>query len=181
MVRARARGVRAVVLFLALGVVAPASVSAAAPFAELALIRPSRPTAAHEFTVPGLTGGPIALRDLRGEVVFLNFWATWCPPCKQEMPSMERLYRRYKDRGFTVLAVSIDTADATTVAHFVKHLSLTFPIGLDPKMGIANRYTVRGLPSSFLLDRNGTMVAVAMGPREWDGTAARAVIESLLK
>ena len=94
---------------------------------------------------------------------------------------MERLYRRYKDRGFTVLAVSIDTADATTVAHFVKHLSLTFPIGLDPKMDIANRYTVRGLPSSFLLDRNGTMVAVAMGPREWDGTAARAVIESLLK
>ena len=162
-------------------VVAPASVSAADPFAELDLIRPSRPTAAPEFTVPGLTEGPIALRDLRGQVVFLNFWATWCPPCKQEMPSMERLYRRYKDRGFTVLAVSIDTADATTVAHFVKHLSLTFPIGLDPKMDIANRYTVRGLPSSFLLDRNGTMVAVAMGPREWDGTAARAVIESLLK
>jgi len=169
------------VILLALGVAPTASVSAADPFAELDLIRPSRPTAAPEFTVPGLTGSPIALRDLRGQVVFLNFWATWCPPCKQEMPSMERLYRRYKDRGFTVLAVSIDTADAATVARFAKKLSLTFPIGLDPKMEVANRYTVRALPSSFLLDRNGTTVAVAMGPREWDGTAARAVIESLLK
>jgi len=169
------------VIFLALGVVAPTSVSAADPFAELDLIRPSRPTAAPEFTVPGLTGGRIALRDLRGKAVFLNFWATWCPPCKQEMPSMERLYRRYKDRGFTVLAVSIDTADAATVARFAKKLSLTFPIGLDPKMEVANRYTVRALPSSFLLDPHGIMVAVAMGPREWDGPAARAVIESLLK
>ncbi len=168
-------------IFLALGVVAPTSVSAADPFAELDLIRPSRPTAAPEFTVPGLTGGRIALRDLRGKAVFLNFWATWCPPCKQEMPSMERLYRRYKDRGFTVLAVSIDTADAATVARFAKKLSLTFPIGLDPKMEVANRYTVRALPSSFLLDPHGIMVAVAMGPREWDGPAARAVIESLLK
>jgi peroxiredoxin len=179
-VRAGARGAVAVILVTA-GVVAPASLSVADPFAELDLIRPSRPTAAPEFTVPGLTAGQIALRDLRGQVVFLNFWATWCPPCKQEMPSMERLYRRYKDRGFTVLAVSIDTAAAATVALFVKSLSLTFPIGLDPKMDVANRYTVRALPSSFLLDPNGYTVAVAMGPREWDGAAARAVIEGLLK
>lgn len=97
-------------ILLTVGVVPPASVSAADPFAELDLIRPSRPTAAPEFTVPGLTAGPIALRDLRGKVVFLNFWATWCPPCKQEMPSMERLlHRRYKDRGFTVFAVSIES------------------------------------------------------------------------
>ncbi len=168
-------------ILVAAGVVAPMSVSAADPFAELDLIRPSRPTAAPEFTVLGLTAGRIALRDLRGKVVFLNFWATWCPPCKQEMPSMERLYRRYKDRGFTVLAVSIDTAAPATVARFVKHLSLTFPIGLDPKMDVANRYTVRALPSSFLLDQNGYTVAIVMGPRKWDGTAARAVIDSLLK
>ncbi len=168
-------------IFLTLGMVAPAPVSAADPFAELDLIRPSWPTAAPEFTVPGLTAGGIALRDLRGKVVFLNFWATWCPPCKREMPSIERLYRRYKDRGFTVLAVSIDTAAPATVARFAKNLSLTFPIGLDPKMDVANRYTVRALPSSFVLDRNGTMVAVAMGPREWDGPPARALIESLLK
>jgi len=169
------------VILVAARVVAPASVSAADPFAELHLIRPSRPTAAPEFTVPGLTADRIALRNLRGKVVFLNFWATWCPPCKQEMPSMERLYQRYKDRGFIVLGLSIDTADAATVARFVKSLSLTFPIGLDPKMDVANRYTVRALPSSFLLDRNGYTVAVAMGPREWDGTAAHAVIEGLLK
>src|SRR2546428_13798699 len=124
MVRARARGVVAAVILLALGVVAPASVSAADPFAELDLIRPSRPTAAPEFTVPGLTGGPIALRDLRGEVVFLNFWATWCPPCKQEMLSMERLSLRLKESGITVLPVPMVTAASTTVSHFAKHLSL---------------------------------------------------------
>ena len=94
---------------------------------------------------------------------------------------MERLYRRYKERGFTVLAVSIDTADAASVVRLVKSLSLTFPIGLDPKMDVANRHTVRALPSSFFLDRNSNAVALAMGPRELDRTAARAVIEGLLK
>lgn len=94
---------------------------------------------------------------------------------------MERLYRRYKERGFTIAAISIDTAAASTVARFAQRLSLTFPVGLDPKMEVANRYTVRALPSSFLIDKNGNTVAIAMGPRDWNGTAAQAVIETLLK
>jgi peroxiredoxin len=113
--------------------------------------------------------------------VFLNFWATWCPPCKEEMPSMERLYRRYKKRGLTIVAVSIDTAGPEAVRKFVKQLGLTFPVGLDPKFEVANRYAVRALPSSFLLDREGNTVAVALGPRDWNGTVAHTVVESLLK
>ena len=153
---------------------------AADPFQELDLIRPSRSTAAPDFTVPSLVPPPIRLRDLKGSIIFLNFWATWCPPCKQEMPSMERLYRRYRDRGFTILAISID-ANTAAVAPFVKTLKLTFPIGLDPKMELADRYTVRALPSSFIIDKNGTMVAITLGPRDWDSSAAHALIESLVK
>ena len=94
---------------------------------------------------------------------------------------MERLYKRYRDRGFTIVAISIDSGDRQAVATFVKKLGLTFPIGLDPKLEVANRYTVRALPSSFLIDRRGNTVAVALGPRDWDGGAAHAVVESLLK
>jgi len=97
------------------------------------------------------------------------------------MPSMERLYRRYKGRGLTILAVSIDSGGAAPVAAFVKKLRLTFPIGLDPKLAVANQYAIRGLPASFLIDKAGNIAAVAVGPRDWDGTPARAVIETLLK
>lgn len=151
------------------------------PFAELALLRPSRPTAAADFAVPSLTSQPLRLSDFKGKIVLLNFWATWCPPCKEEMPSMERLYRRYKDRGFTILAVSIDTGGAAPVAAFVKKFGLTFPVGLDPKLAIANEYRVRGLPSTFLIDKTGNIAAVAVGPRDFNSAAAHAVVEALLK
>lgn len=94
---------------------------------------------------------------------------------------MERLHGRYKDRGLTIVAVSIDTDGARAVAKFVKALGLTFLIGLDPKLAVANQYGVRALPSTFLIDENGNIAAMALGPRDWDGTAAHAVIESLLR
>lgn len=93
---------------------------------------------------------------------------------------MERLYRRYKDHGFTIVAISIDTNTAA-VAPFAKRFKLTFPIGLDPKTTVANQYAVRGLPATFLIDKRGTVAAVAIGPRDWDGKAAHAAIESLLR
>jgi peroxiredoxin len=181
--RFAARIARGLALVLASVLTATATTPALArdPFADLDLIRPRQSTSAPDFTVPRLGSGSLSLRELRGHLVFLNFWATWCPPCKEEMPSMERLYRRHKDHGFTIVAISIDGGDAGPVAAFVKKLGLTFPIGLDPRLEVANRYTVRALPSSFLIDRNGATVAVAMGPRDWDGVAAHAVVESLLK
>ena len=169
-------------LALALAIVWPAVGSPGDAFRELDLLRLPSPKPAAEFTVPGLLERPIALRDFRGKVIFLNFWATWCPPCKEEMPSMERLYRRYKDRGLAMLAISIDSEDkAGVAAAFVKKYGLTFTIGLDARLEVANRYTVRALPSSFLIDKSSRIVAVALGPRDWDGTAAHAVIEGLLK
>ena len=153
---------------------------AADPFADLDLIRLGRPTAAPDFTVPRLGSGSVGLKELRGQLVFLNFWATWCLPCKEEMPSMERLHQRYKSRGFVVLGLSVDR-NGPAVPPFVKRLGLTFPIGLDPDMVVADRYRVRALPSTFLIDRNGNTVAVAFGARKWDSKAAQEVIEVLLK
>ena len=147
----------------------------------LDLIRPSRAQAAKDFTVPSPNGKTLRLADYKGNVVFLNFWATWCPPCKEEMPAMERLYQRYKDRGLVVVALSVDAEGAPIVVPFVKEYKLTFPVGLDPKMAIAERYQVRGLPTSFLVDKKGTLVALALGPREWNGKTAHALIESLLE
>ena len=171
---------RAFFIVIALAVIAPGTVSAD-PFRDLDLIRPSRQKQALDFSVAGLHGERLQLRAFRGQVVFLNFWATWCPPCKEEMPSMERLYRRYKDRGLTMLAISIDSDGARGVADFVKTHGLTFLIGLDPKLEVADGYGVRVLPSTLLIDRGGNTAAIALGPRDWSGTAAQAVIESLLR
>lgn len=94
---------------------------------------------------------------------------------------MERLYRRYKERGFTILALSIDAGGPVRVGAFAKKYGLTFPIGLDADLAVANLYTVRGLPATFLIERAGNIAAVAVGPRDWDTAAAHAVIETLVK
>ena len=170
----------AVLVAVAVLMIAPGG-AFADPLQELSLIRPPKPTRAPDFSVPDLAGGTMTLQEHRGSVVFLNFWATWCAPCKEEMPAMERLYRRFKGRGFTILAISLDSGNVGKVSAFVKALDLTFPIGLDLKLEAANRYSIRGLPGSFLIDRSGGIVALAIGPREWDSRPAYAVVENLLK
>ena len=92
---------------------------------------------------------------------------------------MEWLYQRYREKGFTVIAISVDS-DIVAVPPFIKQNQVTFPIGHDPTMALANRYEVRGLPSSFLIDRKGNLVALAIGPRAWDTKPAYAVIETLV-
>jgi peroxiredoxin len=147
---------------------------------ELDLIRPSRAKLAADFTLPTHGGGKVRLTEQRGKVVMINFWATWCPPCLEEMPAMERLYRQHRDRGFELIAVSVD-ADPKKVAPFVTEHKLTFPIGLDPRMEMANSYGVRALPSSFIVARDGNLAALAIGPRTWDNDAAHSLIEGLAR
>ncbi len=165
-------------LFAAAIVASPSP--AAEPFAALGLTKPGRGRVAPDFTLRTAATQTIRLSDYRGQVVLLNFWATWCPPCRIEMPAIERLYGRFKDRGFVALAVSVDTAGEETVASFATEQGLTFPIVLDAKMTVAARYGVRGLPSTFLLDRRGRIRASVVGPREWDSLDAFAVIETFL-
>ncbi|MFQ5830792.1 MAG: TlpA disulfide reductase family protein, partial [Candidatus Methylomirabilia bacterium] len=115
----------------------------------------------------------------RGKVVFLNFWATWCPPCRVEMASMERLHREFKDRGLAVLAVNFEESPKQ-VARFMKDFQLSFPTVLDVDATVALRYKVQGLPMTFFIDRNGKMVGSATGARDWASPEAKALIRSLL-
>ena len=147
---------------------------------ELDLIRPARAKLADDFTLPMPGGGTFRLSEHRGKVIMVNFWATWCPPCLEEMPAMDRLYRRHKDAGFTLVAVSVD-ADGAKVTPFLTSHKLTFPVGLDPKMELANTYGVRALPSSFIVDRGGNLAALAIGPRHWDDNAAHSLVEAMAR
>ena len=146
---------------------------------ELELVRPPRLKRAEDFTVALLRGEPLKLSEQRGKPVLINFWATWCAPCREEMPAMERLYRRHHERGFVLLAVSVDT-DAALVRPFLEQHKLTFPVALDSTMSLANAYGVRALPSSFLVDRDGNLAALALGPRAWDNRVAHALVEGML-
>ncbi len=158
----------------------PAAPATVRPSAEPALIKPSKPKVAEDFALPTPDGGSFKLSAQRGKVVLVNFWATWCPPCLEEMPAMERLWRRHKDAGFVLVAISLD-ADPKKVPPFVSARKFSFPIAVDPKMAVAERYGVRALPSSFVVDRQGMMAGVALGPRSWDDSAAHGLVQAMLR
>jgi len=151
------------------------------PFEVLRLTRLGGSEPAAEFSVPTPDGPMLGLGDLRGKVVLLNFWATWCEPCLEEMPAMERLAQTYRERGLAVLAVSVDREGASVVRPFLKRHALTFLVGLDPKQAVARLYRIWALPSTVLLGRNGVPLFSAQGAREWDGPAGHALFDSLLK
>jgi peroxiredoxin len=150
------------------------------PMKALNLVRPPRTMLVEDFTLPTPDGKSFRLSAYRGKIVFVNFWATWCHPCLEEMPAMERLYRARKDRGLVIVAVSVDS-NPGVVPSFVKEHGFTFPIVVDPKLQTANAYGVRGLPASFIVGRDGQMAALALGARTWDGPAAHALFDGMLK
>ncbi len=173
-----------IILLLACVLVAAPGVAARAadPAAQLELVRPGRAQSAKPFEVPTPEGARLTLADFRGRVVLLNFWATWCGPCREEMPAMERLYQKFREQGLVVVAVSNDSEGSTrSVARFVKENGLTFPVGLDPSLRVASLYGVRVLPVSLIIDRKGSITHIALGPREWDRPAASQLFESLLR
>jgi peroxiredoxin len=128
-----------------------------------------RGSVAPAFELPRVpeTGAPIALDDLRGQVVLLNFWATWCKPCEEEMPAMQRLHEALADEGLALIAVSTDEESAL-VEEFVSRLGLRFPILWDPSKKTAEAYQAYRFPETLLIDREGVVVERYIGPREWD-------------
>jgi len=115
-----------------------------------------------------LEGGKVDLKSYRGKWVLLNFWATWCPPCVEEMPSLENFYKKNKKNNMTVLAISLDKGDAKTVKAFVKKHGLTFEVFHDPQSIASRPFHVSGLPSTFVLNPKGEVVAQAVGGRNWE-------------
>ena len=136
---------------------------------------------APNFTFPDLTGKTVSLSDYRGRLVFLNIWATWCPPCVDEMPSMEKLYNKFKSDQFEILAVSVDGEGSKVVAPFMERLNLTFPALLDKKGKIKNIYGVTGIPESFIIGKNGIILKKVIGPIDWAKPDVSRFFEDLMQ
>ncbi len=142
-------------------------------------VGPGKP--ALDFTLPDLAGRPVSLKDYRGKVVFLNFWATWCKPCEEEMPSMQALYDGLKGRPFEILAVSLDTQGPDVVKKFVDSYRLTFPVLHDRKGVVKENYKTTGVPETFIIDQNGVIAEKVWGPRDWTQRDSIATIIGLLQ
>lgn len=134
---------------------------------------------APDFTLKDLNGQKASLKDFRGKIVFLNFWTTWCPPCRFEMPSMEKLHSKFKNRDFIILAIDLQER-AERVRAFKEKMKLNFPILLDNDGIVGLEYGVRVLPSTYLVDRDGYIIGGALGPRDWASKEAFKLIEHLI-
>ncbi len=122
---------------------------------------------APDFSLPLLKGGTARLSSYRGKVVLINVWATWCDPCKQEMPSLEKLYQSLQGQPFEILASSVDARGATDVTPFAYRYGLTFPILLDVDKKLPSLFHTTGYPESFIIDKKGIMVKRIIGPLDW--------------
>ena len=131
------------------------------------------------FRLPSIAGGEVDLRSQRGKIVVLNFWATWCPPCVAEMPSLERLHRTLSPEGLSVIAVSTDE-DEADLRRFVSEHALTLPVLKDPGGRVAGEYRTTGYPETFVLDRAGRLLEHVVGPAEWDSSERVAALRRLL-
>jgi peroxiredoxin len=142
---------------------------------------------APDYAAPSLTGDTVRLSELRGRVVLLNVWATWCKPCVREMPALQRLYEALEPAGLSVVAVSVDNAAlglgsaADDVRAFVAEYGIGFTILLDPESAIENVFQVTGLPMTYVIRRDGRIHSKVLGPREWDDPGTQAEIRQLLE
>lgn len=152
------------------------------PGPQVTLLEPEKRSAeGTEFTLPDLAGKATRLSDFKGNVVLLNFWATWCGPCREEMPTIEQLFRDYQRKAFVVVGVAGDKQGKTVVEPFVKEHGLSFPVVLDADGVVSQQYRVRGIPTVYLLDRQGRIAGMYVGGADWNSKDARAVIDRLLQ
>jgi peroxiredoxin len=144
--------------------------------------RPEEGHLAPDFALKTLDGKTMRLSELRSKkVVLINFWATWCPPCRLEMPTMQKIYSEYKGRGFEIFAINIEPDAKEEIREFMKELRLTFPVLLDHDMKVTRKYRLIGLPVSFLIDRQGIIRTKDVGYHDWTDKESRRQVESLLK
>jgi peroxiredoxin len=134
------------------------------------------PPAFNGHTTDGRT---VSLASLRGKVIILNFWATWCLECRPEMPIFDRLHREYAPHGLSIVGINAREGTAA-IRGYAKELGLTFPLVLDSRGEINGDYGVIGLPTTFFIGRNGRAVALAVGPRDWSSAEAKAIVKTLL-
>ena len=147
----------------------------------IAYRRPEINSVAPAFRLLDLDGAVHSLPDYQGKVVFLNFWATWCGPCKVEMPAMESLYQTFRSKGLEILAVSVDQQGAAVTRPFKEAMGLSFPILHDSTYQVGLTYGARTLPMTYVIDRHGIIRQRVFGARDWNGQEARQLIRELLE
>ena len=145
------------------------------------LIAPSNRLNAYDFVTRDINNKPIRLSDFRGKVVMVNFWATWCPPCRKEMPSMQHLWQEMARNDFHMLAVNVGEDDEQVFGFsFELGSEIDFPIVFDQHMKISRAYRVPGLPTSYLIDKNGKIAMRAIGDRNWARPKFQNAIRQLM-
>jgi peroxiredoxin len=164
---------------MAVAVLSAADDQGASSTAQRGVVKPGEP--APNFQLRDMNGRIMSLSDLRGKVVLLNFWATWCGPCRIEMPAMERLYRTYDRNDFEILAVSTDAQGVAVTRPFQQENKLTFPILHDADFRVGLSYGARTLPMTFMVDRHGIVRQHIFGARDWEAPEAHQLIEMLMK
>jgi peroxiredoxin len=137
-------------------------------------------TAAPAFQLPAAAGNPVGLNDLKGQVVLINFWASWCGPCRQEMPLLEQMYRKYKAAGFTLLGVNVEPKSADAVG-FLKTTPVSFPILFDTESKVSTLYEVSGMPSTVIVDRKGKVRYIHHGYKPGDESEYMDQIRTLMR
>lgn len=137
------------------------------------------PESAADITLKDLNDKEIQLSEFRGKVVFLNFWATWCPDCRIEMPSMEKLHARFKSKNFAMVTINLKESPER-VHNFFSTYKLTFTGLLDPNGKITSKMAIRALPTTLIIDKNGKILGMALGSRPWNGKKSIALFEHLI-
>jgi thiol-disulfide isomerase/thioredoxin len=138
------------------------------------------PKAAPDFSLPDIDGQQVSLQQYRGKVVFLNFWATWCIPCREEMPVLERLHQTYYTQDLAIISIDLKESADQVKTFFQKH-SLSFPALLDQNGSVFRDYLVAGMPTTYLIGRDGTLLARGVGGRDWTRAEALQLIQELIK
>ena len=174
------------VVQLAFGVVSSTSAEAESPFMQAQAVERNGTMVkvgdeAPNFQLRDLAGNIMSLSQFRGKVVLLNFWATWCGPCRVEMPAMEQLYRTFSRREFEILAVSTDAQGVAVTRPFQRAMGFTFPVLHDEEYRVGFIYGARSLPLTFMVDRQGVIRRKIFGARDWDSPEARDLIQTLMK
>jgi peroxiredoxin len=147
---------------------------------KLAIEKSDKVIPAPDFTLEDISGKRVRLRDFKGKAVFLNFWATWCVPCRHEMPLMQKLHEEFKDRGLEVVAVNF-REDKPAVEKFFAEIGLTFTSLLDSDGAVSEQYGAWSLPLSYFINRRGGFVGKAIGERNWNSPEAKAFFTELLR
>ena len=136
---------------------------------------------APDFSLTDLNGKEVEIKKFKGKVIFLNFWATWCGPCKEEMPSLEVLHRQFKEKNFVLLTISVDYEGIKPVQEFINKHQYTFPVLLDPQGETLDLFEVKGIPTTFLIDKKGKMDWKAIGPRDWKSVEVVSLLNLLIE